>query len=946
MKSILCRRKVFFRVLVVVVGLSLTSSPLFAQSSEKVLQLNNDAFVKLDISEYGGLYIDETGAMSLEDILNADVRFDYDTDTIYPSEYPTAHWLKFNLKATTNIKERWLVFKSDNAGYENLRGLSYVDAYYMKKEKLAASHRTGVYVARKEKTIKEVSSVNALPFSMQSGDSLSILMRVQDIESNPFTQFRLEMIHPDAGISNVSNRYKWAIFGSFGAYMVVGLYVLFFFFFTHKLSYLYFGLFAILFGMHYLFIGPSSTFIVTFIPDKPLLKPVLFSIIGFTYPLLFQFGRTFSETKKRLPKWDKYLQFLIWSTIILTLNSIWKNSSPPFAGFSIWSMVVLLMFTPVCIKFLLGTHLQSKIFALGVFWFWLWNIFGMLWNLEILNIPFNPWPVGQLGLLLIYGIGLGYDFMMNAKEKEKANRIKEMDEVKSKFFANISHEFRTPLSLILGPINQAVENIPASDPIASDDEIPIRAKSLKVIKRNALRLQNLVDQLLDLSKLDNGKMQLKLREGKLIQFLRSIVFSFESLVERKHIHFNTNFPEEQDHAFFDRDKLEKILVNLLSNAFKFTPEHGSISVNTSIDNQRLKISISDSGEGMELKEIEKVFERFYQVEGTEAYGTGIGLSLVKELVELHRGQISVNSVKGEGTTFKVTIPYQRTDFKAHEITSAAIEKTNGHTPLELFQGEEVATKEALSTDPEKPLVLIVEDNPDLQVYIREQLESSYQIIIAKDGKQGLDKAIAKIPDLIISDVMMPKMNGIELSEILKKDSRTSHIPIILLTAKAAQSNKIEGLQSGADDYLTKPFDSRELLARSQNLIDQRKRLRDKFQGELKIRPSKVNLQSLEEQFIKQVMEEIEKNISNEFYTVEDLAKAIGFSRSQLNRKLKAICNQSANHLIREFRLTRAKEMLEQKSGSISEVAYSVGYNNLSYFSKSFKEAFGVSPSEV
>lgn len=933
--------------LIVVIGLILISTYLFSQSSEKVLHLDDDAFVELDISKYAGLYVDESGAMSIEDILKKNVRFEYDYDTISPSEYPTAHWLKFNIVTTTDIKERWLVFKSTNPMYENSAGLDYVDAYYVKDDKLETSHRTGVFVARQEKTIKERSPVNVLPFSAESGDSICILMRLQEIESLPLSQFRLVITNPNKEISYVPAGDVMIIHYSFGAYMVVGVYVLFFFFFTRKSSYLYFGLFALLFGMHYLFIGSATIFIDDFIPNNPLLRPLLFSLISFTYPLLFQFGRSFTETKKRLPKWDLYLQFLIVTTIVLTFYSIWKNSSPPYGGFSIWSMIVLLMFVPICIKFLMGTHLQSKIFALGVFWFWLWNIFGFLWILEILDFPFNPWPVGQLGLLLIYGIGLGYDFLMSAKEQEKASRIKELGEVKSKFFANISHEFRTPLSLILGPVNQAVENIPASDiTAASDDEIPIRVKSLKVIKRNALRLQNLVDQLLDLSKLDSGKMQLKIGEGKLIQFIRSIVFSFESLAERKHIHFNTNFPEEQADAFFDRDKLEKILINLLSNAFKFTPEHGSISVNTSIDNQRLKISISDSGDGIESKEIEKVFERFYQVEGTEAYGTGIGLSLVKELVELHRGQISVNSVKGEGTTFKITIPYHRSDFKINEITSGAIEETNDFVPLELSSQEELISNVTVSNDPEKPLVLIVEDNPDLQVYIREQLESNYQTIIASNGKQGLDIAIAKIPDLILSDVMMPKMNGIELSETLKKDGRTNHIPIILLTAKAAQSNKIEGLQTGADDYLTKPFDSRELLTRVQNLIDQRKILRDKFQGELKIRPSKVNLNSLEEIFISQVMEEVEKNISNEYYTVEDLAKSIGFSRSQLNRKLKAVCNQSANQLIREFRLIRAKEMLEQKSASVSEIAYAVGYNNLSYFSKSFKDVFGVSPSEI
>jgi DNA-binding response OmpR family regulator/anti-sigma regulatory factor (Ser/Thr protein kinase) len=467
-----------------------------------------------------------------------------------------------------------------------------------------------------------------------------------------------------------------------------------------------------------------------------------------------------------------------------------------------------------------------------------------------------------------------------------------------------------------------------------------------VIKRNALRLQSLVDQLLDLSKLDNGKMQLSVCEGNIIQFIRSIVFSFESLAERKHIHFHSSFPAELEMAYFDRDKLEKVLVNLLSNAFKFTPEHGTIRVIVEKHQGRLKIQVGDSGPGMGAEDIEKVFDRFYQVEGTEAKGTGIGLALVKELVNLHNGQISVDSRQGEGTNFKIVLPYRQTDFPAETlfISPPPEEFRLAASAVEMEQAQSTHRPSTLQED--QPVALIVEDNADLRHYIRENIQAQYQVLIAQDGLEGLQIATEKIPDIIISDVMMPKKSGFEMCQALKTDQRTSHIPIILLTAKAGQDHKIEGLEQGADDYLTKPFDVRELNIRMTNLIDQRQRLREKFGAELQIRPSQVRLSSVDEQFMKSVIQEVEKNLDNEFFTVEELARSVGFSRSQLHRKLKALTNKSANQLIREFRLTRAREMLEQKAASVSEVAYQVGYSNLSYFSKSFKEAFGKLPSEL
>jgi len=530
-------------------------------------------------------------------------------------------------------------------------------------------------------------------------------------------------------------------------------------------------------------------------------------------------------------------------------------------------------------------------------------------------------------------------------KQAEAEKLKELDTLKSNFFANISHEFRTPLTLILGPIRQVMSAIPDDKEIAAAEEIPVPGKQLQVIERNALRLQHLVNQLLDLSKLDSGKMDLQVASGDLLRFVRQIVFSFESLAERKEIQFDTQFPEVLEKTWYDADKLEKILVNLLSNAFKFTPEGGRVEVEIYDENEQIVLKIKDSGPGMSQEEITHIFDRFYQVEGTQDQGTGIGLSLVRELVELYHGSITVESTEGEGTAFQLRLPYTKSAFHPEELSNVQPEKeVSSQVVSTIVTGVEGRAEKASETG--QPLVLVVEDNFDLRNFIADTMREDYQVLVAENGKRGLEMAIAETPDLIISDVLMPEMNGFELSVSLKKDKRTSHIPIILLTAKAGQSHKLEGLETGADEYLTKPFDQRELLLRVRNLIARSQQLREKYAGEMALRPAAVAVTSVDEQFLDQVSQAIEQNLSNEQFSVEDLAAAVAFSRSQLHRKLKALTGKSPNEHIRNFRLLRAKELLEKGAGNVSEVAMEVGYNSLSYFTSSFKKAFGFPPSEI
>ena len=417
------------------------------------------------------------------------------------------------------------------------------------------------------------------------------------------------------------------------------------------------------------------------------------------------------------------------------------------------------------------------------------------------------------------------------------------------------------------------------------------------------------------------------------------------MAERQNISLNTHFSDELDTAYFDKDKLEKIVNNLLSNAFKYTPQGEAVSVNVSHSPQNLLLEISDTGNGMNKKEINRIFDRFYRVEGTEAKGSGIGLALTKELVTLHNGQISVHSEKNRGTTFKVRLPITLEGLpKSIRLDSEAVDEKPLEKEINHSTPKTNGSSVALKTN--EKVVLLVEDNQDLQHFIADILMPHYKVLTANDGLQGERMAFEHIPDLVISDVMMPKKDGYELCSALKHNVKTSHVPIIMLTAKAGQSSKMAGLTQGADAYLTKPFDADELLLRSKNLIAARKKIWEHFKSLDISAVGDLNLSSVGDKFLQKVVKIINENIDNELLSVEDIASKVGFSRAQLHRKLKALTNKSTGQLINEIRLNNAKTMLVKKVGSVSEIAYSVGYSNMSYFTKSFKEKFGVLPSKV
>ena len=521
-------------------------------------------------------------------------------------------------------------------------------------------------------------------------------------------------------------------------------------------------------------------------------------------------------------------------------------------------------------------------------------------------------------------------------------KMQEVDELKSRFFANISHEFRTPLTLIMTPLKS----------LYADKNLKKYQNKFRMMIRNSERLLRLINQILDLSKLESGKAHLNAQNHDLVRFVTPLVYSFTSYAEKQYINYNLKFPDEPLWVSFDKDKLDKVLINLVSNAFKYTPEFGQIYFSVEKNKKNAILTVKDSGIGIPKDKIDLVFNRYYRVNDPSYemdMGTGIGLALTKELVELHNGRIEVESEKGKGTTFKVYLPLgPKGKYRESGLATAAPR----HIPEETIYGGEVSglgdPGEAHQEETQTlPLVLIAEDNEEMKAYIGEFLETNYHTLEAANGNAAFELAVEKIPDIIISDVMMPGMDGFELCKKLKNDERTSHIPVIMLTAKASGTSKEKGLESGADHYVTKPFNMNLLELNIRNILKSRKVYKEAVlkNRAVNLDPKDIVISSTDESFLKKLVGIVEKNIANSDFQVEDMCREIGLSKIQLYRKLKGLIDQSANEFIRSIRLKRAAQLLKQKKLTIAEVTYQVGFNDLQYFRSCFKKQYGTTPSK-
>jgi signal transduction histidine kinase/ligand-binding sensor domain-containing protein/DNA-binding response OmpR family regulator len=525
----------------------------------------------------------------------------------------------------------------------------------------------------------------------------------------------------------------------------------------------------------------------------------------------------------------------------------------------------------------------------------------------------------------------------NEQIKREAIQLHEVDEMKFRFFTNISHEFRTPLTLIISPVEKLLKGIKTDE----------QKSLLLIIQRNAFGLLELVNQLLDFRKLDVHKDALNISVGDVVSFINDIYYSFNELANRKSINFSFSTSVSELRIEFDPEKMRKIVSNLLSNAFKFTPNNGQIGVNIGLirqmneDKRLLKITISDTGIGIPPKDLERIFERFYRVENPEnghQTGTGIGLHIVSEYVKLHQGDIGVESQLGKGSVFTVTIPA-----KQHLQDEIINQNLSGSINPEVHTHEEEAAVEEHRK--KLPLMLIVDDNEDFRNFISALFIESYQILKAEDGEVAFQMILDKMPDLIISDVMMPKMDGFELCKKVKQDIRISHIPIILLTAKAGDENKYRGLESGAEDYIAKPFNMEMLSLKVARIVERQKKTREQFKNKVDISTNEVEITSMDVKFVKKAVTLVEANISSSEFMVENLCREMGMSRVYFYKKILSLTDKTPSEFIRFIRLKRAAEFLEKSQMFVNEVAYQVGFNDPRYFRKYFKAEFGVSPNE-
>lgn len=524
----------------------------------------------------------------------------------------------------------------------------------------------------------------------------------------------------------------------------------------------------------------------------------------------------------------------------------------------------------------------------------------------------------------------------------------QLNEAKLQFFINISHEIRTPMSLIISPLQK----------LMATDYDTERQQSYNIIYRNAERLLRLVNQLMDIRKIDKGQMQLKFQETDIVSFIQDLHYTFAYQANTKHIKLDFHSEVKELKAWIDPKNFDKVILNILSNAFKFTPENGNIQIRLCTGNdpnaaekalsRYFEISIEDDGIGINETELERIFDRFYQIRNSQNnsnIGTGIGLHLTRSLVELHHGSITVENNQGTpGCRFIVRLPLGKEHLKPEEIDNSAVKQDSVHITTAL------PTTPLIETPPKthsksKYRVLIVEDDDEIRRYICQELGRDFHMQECRNGKEAFTYILKKTPDLIISDIMMPEMDGMTLCSKVKQNINTNHIPVILLTAKSREEDNLEGLSIGADAYITKPFSIEILRQSTFNLIKSRERLRNNFQGSQtqKERMQELEIESPDERLLDRIMKVINDNIANPELNVEMVAETVGISRVHLHRKLKELTNQSTRDLIRNLRLKQAATLLAKKRQSINEVAALTGFTNVAYFSTAFKELYGMTP---
>ncbi len=856
------------------------------------------------------------------------------------------YWIKLDLDNQYTYTEghiEWILHFS--------RTWSLVEVYFTDLDQRVKQRKSGLFTPVSDRIFKAALRENIVKVNLAENLPTSLFIRLRSDRADVPPSLSIQLSPAEVFLRELKQKRQQNSFFVGFVWMMTLLSILFFFQ-TWSKVYVFYSIYLIGVSTYASYVeGDLPDYLIKlWFPEHPqyifFVKLVVYlAMVGY---LLFL--RSFLNLKEMLPRWDKIFNFTIWMSLPLLLLDAFLMIRNDFSSI-IPDRVTLsygIYFAIFNLLFLRSLYLtkdrRAYFIIVGICAMSAGIILMVIARLRSPEFSVAHLELGIIIEILAFTLGLAYRQRINERERFKAHyeleksqfiqqqkqaeaqRLREVDELKNRLYTNITHEFRTPLTVIMGMANEI-----------GDERVK------KLINRNSENLLRLINQILDLSKLESGKMHLHLVQGDIVSYLQYLTESFLSAAEAKQIRLSF-YPEVPNLMMdFDEEKIQLIVYNLLSNAIKFTPYGGKIIFHARIqqdgEGQQLQLKVQDSGPGIPAADLPFIFDRFYQVDNpnvTNQGGTGIGLALTKQLIELMGGEITASSEEGQGSLFTFFLPITNIEEKLEENWKPL-------SPMEEPQmdSSSVLLDSALSLMDDRPLLLIIEDNADVIEYIERLLKNDYLVKSVRNGQDGIDEALRVIPDIIISDIMMPGKNGFEVCDFLKKNSRTSHIPIILLTAKTAKEEQVRGLRYGADAFLTKPFHKEELLVRLQKLIELRKKLQAHYlqDDQHQSAPTK------EEQFLATLKKCIVDQLDNSDLSVNDLCRAVQLSHAHLYRKLKALTNLTPVQFIRFIRLKRAKNLLETSSMNISEIAYAVGFSDPNYFSRIYHKEMGITPSE-
>ncbi|MFK8007874.1 MAG: ATP-binding protein [Saprospiraceae bacterium] len=938
------RKKINYLVIVIIL--------FFAQSLDAKKYAIEEIAPKYILTDHLEIFHDESGEMTFEDIKNSSSRFshhqDWTTDFLPQATYWGKIELANHIKGNDDFSE-WVVRFSII--------FTHLNIFVVDSKGLVKKYKTGSFIPTDERSFAPISKANIVRINLPLGEERTIYFQSKNKRKYIAPIFDLELQHSVTFFSELEKRKQWnGIYLGFVIMMLV--YNFFLFIHAKDKSYLYYSLYILGFTLFSLYnSGDLADWLDSFFLGKNPQWIYFFKPTGYiTFVGYLAFLQSFLDLEKLLPWWNKVFKIFSYITIPIVIfdYAIMWYSSFSYNVSDVGAIGYAIAFLFLCFSFLLPLYKTKD--KKGLYIIFGFSLMGLgliatIWlRLQSVDFSVMYFRVGTIFELIIFSLGMAYrqkeiedekrkgEFelekakIMQDIEHNEAERLKELNNLKSRLYTNITHEFRTPLTVIMG----MTENINGNE------------EEKELIQRNSNNLLRLINQILDLSKAESGNLKANLVQGEIIHFLQYLAESFQSMANAKDIQLTFYTEEKEIIMDFDEQKVQHIIYNLLSNAIKYTPEKGKVVFHVKRENDRLYLKVKDNGKGISTKDQPFIFERFYKVDQPDkvkADGVGIGLALTKELVEFLNGEILLKSELGGGSEFIVSLPINHVKESVKDNVNVLLQEEGLiETEKELTPKFDTGLVDFNFETNGIPQLLVVEDNEDVITYIKSCVKEDYNIEVALDGQEGIEKALELIPDIIISDLMMTKKNGFEVCKILKKDEKTSHIPIILLTAKATQDDKIEGLETGADAYMMKPFQKRELKVRLKKLVENRAILQAKYKGDLTSFSKKPT--NSEDDFFQKVIKILQKELGNPNFSVAELSKEMHLSTTQMYRKLKALTGLPPSKFIRRFRLQNSLELLQNSSMNVAEIAYKVGFSDPNYFSRAFSEEFGKPPSEV